>query len=499
MLRASHAQRRTDNDTQLWRRLVVGGMAIIGVMGCADLQKLAGTQELPAGTSDPKTLQTAEGALAAYRGAVAKFEFVTSYTQTGAASFGRSAFLDAVIISGRISDELEPNKLGGSAGQYLNVNAPVIGLDIDARWMTETSNRGRDVYNALQAIRTATAQGIGALSKYAPQTSPALRGHLYALKGYAELLLADLFCSGVPLSEFQFEGDYVYRSGSTTAEIYKHAVVLFDSALAISSDSSRIMNLARVGKGRALLNLGEYTAAIDAVQEVPNDFRYEFPVDWGETLSQESIFEVDDMNGVSVADRKGINGFPYRSSGDPRTAVVSAGQNAFGVPRYFPEKYGTPSGISNISVATGIEARLIQAEALYHAGGNDWLTTLNALRTNGTFTVTQNPDDPNQVDTTWHAGLGGVDGLKPFENPQADTAKVSLIFAERAAWLYLSGARQGDLRRMIRQYRRSQEEVYPIGPYPLPLYSEYGSEVTLVVPKEERSNPLFTGCFDRSA
>ena len=37
------------------------------------------------------------------------------------------------------------------------------------------------------------------------------------------------------------------------------------------------------------------------------------------------------------------------------------------------------------------------------------------------------------------------------------------MFRERAFWLYLSGHRLGDLRRMVRQYGRSADAVFPGG------------------------------------
>ena len=41
-----------------------------------------------------------------------------------------------------------------------------------------------------------------------PAVVRAYRGELYALEGYAEVLLADLFCSGVPLNTFAVEGHH---------------------------------------------------------------------------------------------------------------------------------------------------------------------------------------------------------------------------------------------------------------------------------------------------
>jgi hypothetical protein len=111
-------------------------------------------------------------------------------------------------------------------------------------------------------------------------------------------------------------------------------------------------------------------------------------------------------------------------------------------------------------LASGVEARLIEAEAALQAGDPaTWLATLNALRTDGTFDVT--PMSP--PDTMWHAGGAAAAGLAPLADPGTAGGRVDLLFRERAFWLYLTGYRQGDLRRLIRQYGRTPDQVYPTG------------------------------------
>jgi hypothetical protein len=147
-------------------------------------------------------------------------------------------------------------------------------------------------------------------------------------------------------------------------------------------------------------------------------------------------------------------------------------------------------------LASGVEARLIQAEAALQANDGSWLTMLNTLRTDGTFDTQPNADNPGQTDTLWHAGTGGVPGLAPLSDPQTANDDVDLLFRERAFWLFVTGHRQGDLRRLIRQYHRRQESVYPTGFYQGGL-SAYGTDVTAPIPPQERLNPLFTGCLNR--
>ena len=74
---------------------------------------------------------------------------------------------------------------------------------------------------------------------------------------------------------------------------------------------------------------------------------------------------------------------------------------------------------------------------------------------------------------------------------------VTLFFREKAFWTFGRGQRLGDLRRLVRQYGRAQDQVFPTGQH----YKggNYGSDVNLPVPDAERVNPQFKGCLDRNA
>ena len=54
-----------------------------------------------------------------------------------------------------------------------------------------------------------------------------------------------------------------------------------------------------------------------------------------------------------------------------------------------------------------------------------------------------------------------------------------------------------DLRRLVRQYNRAQENVFPNGNFF--KTGKYGTEVAFPVPDAERTNPNFHGCIDRKA
>jgi hypothetical protein len=189
-------------------------------------------------------------------------------------------------------------------------------------------------------------------------------------------------------------------------------------------------------------------------------------------------------NVATVSDREGDNGLPFISSGDPRTTDTTS-IRSHGLQIYFPRKYKAALRspyYSPIVLADWIEARLIRAEAAYQA--DDPATMLSLL---------------NQLRAT--ALVSGQTTFLPatLTDPGSDSARVSLLFAERASWLYLTGHRQGDLRRLIRQYMRDESAVYPVGEYLAPGQGIYGSDVTAPIPSSEIPNPLFHGCIDREA
>ncbi len=71
---------------------------------------------------------------------------------------------------------------------------------------------------------------------------------------------------------------------------------------------------------------------------------------------------------------------------------------------------------------------------------------------------------------------------------------MDLLFKERAYWMWLTSHRVGDLRRLMRQYNRSQAAAgWPTGSYF--RGGTYGSHVSMLVPFDELNNPLFREAF----
>ncbi|HSR14114.1 MAG TPA: hypothetical protein VLL51_00070, partial [Gemmatimonadales bacterium] len=106
--------------------------------------------------------------------------------------------------------------------------------------------------------------------------------------------------------------------------------------------------------------------------------------------------------------------------------------------------------------------------------------------------------------TGWLAKLNAlratVSGLAPLTDPGNANDRVKLHFSERAFWLFATGTRLMDLRRMVRQYSFPAESVFPTGAFF--KGGLFGPDVNLPVPDIERQNPNYSGgisCLDRNA
>ena len=391
------------------------------------------------------------------------------------------AFHNAFVGPGSVNESSGQIGYGGLlADEYISSGTFPTRHEVDSRKIDLTNGSNLSQFNFLSRARAAAdlaARRYESLDPDAPEHSLAL-----SLDGFSSILFGEDYCSGVPFSVFTDDGDIEYGEPLTTQQIFERAITKFDAALAVSGATADLLNLARVGKGRALLDLGRYDEAAAAVADVPDDFVY---------IIESSDNTSDETNGVyifgenakrlSVADKEGGNGLDYLSSNDPRVkwapALAASGDTIAGqdgtTPLMLQLKY--PDRSAPAPVATGIEARLIEAEAAMQAGSGDFMTKLNDAR----------------------AQFDGLSPLTAGDIPADAAGKTDLLVRERAFDLWLTAHRLGDLRRLIRQYGRDSESVFPTGVWF--KGGTYGSDVNLPVPQEEENNPNFHGCLDRNA
>lgn len=388
------------------------------------------------------------------------------------------------------------SEAGIMTDEFKNTDFQNTRQDVDQRAIT--TDNGSIPYTAVTQARGFVITAIDAMKTYNP-TLTADIGELYMSLAFVELSLAEDFCNGIPLGS-ALNGQIVLGKPLTNAAVYAAALAHVDSALTITlgSDAGSIFirNAALIIKGRILVNLGQYSAAATAVAGVPSAFQYLWTSDPANNSDDNGIFGNINLNHrMSAADSFDIvggaknvikNALPYFSANDSRVPIKSGNDVN---PKVQAEDGSTPHFVQLIwtrddplPVASGIDARLMEAEAQLQASNfSGMLATLNALRTA--------PPKISNYQPTALAALTTV--------PATKDEAATLFFREKAFWTYGRGQRLGDLRRLIRQYNRTEDNVFPKGVYF--KGGIYGSDVNFPVPDTEKVNPLFTGCIDRKA
>jgi len=390
---------------------------------------------------------------------------------------GGSSPLGLALTGGLLADEIYSARSGTEPTDDRSLNPNAFPLDT---W-TQVGNAYTRLIRAEQLLTT-----------YPPATGAATQfATIQEDLGYVMAITAEDYCNGVPMWDGKDPNNITTVTMSTT-DLYNAAIAHFDSALTlIGTSNTTIRYIALIGKARTLVDLAQagnlatgFAAAAAITPEVPTSFTYNAAFSTSTAGVVNAMYDwMSGTRNFGASDKEGGNGLPYVSSKDPRILVngakTSRGQDGSIVPLFL--QYTTTN--APIAVATGIEARLIEAEAQLAAGNtSQWLATLNALRASaqsyGTVTLAAN-------------------ALPPLADPGTADGRVSLMFQERAFWMYITAHRLGDMRRLVRQYGRATESVYPTGAYF--KGGNYGTDVTLVPNQAETNNTGWQGCTDKKA
>ena len=320
---------------------------------------------------------------------------------------------------------------GMLSGEYLNSNGFVDNHPWEWRGIQEIKaapgncNYGRATtamgfYTPLQQARFQLEDAFKRMDAFTDAQVPnraLLLAQMRAYVGYADLLLGEGMC--------EMTMDNGPRM--TRAEVFAAAEARFTDAItrATAVNDASLLNMARVGRARARLDLKNLVGAASDAILVPSGFvrNAEF-TEGGAAQRENRIYNLTIRNEyLSVA-------IPYRNltvngvSGtvaDPRVRVKDAGKKANdGVtPLFQQQKFIAQTGGTSHPIASWNEAQLIYAEAV---GGQQGFDALNAVRTaNGVPTLTG-----------------------PAPTGQAFT---DLVLEERRRQLFSEGQRYGDMLR----------------------------------------------------
>lgn len=413
---------------------------------------------------NPVDVQSIAGANAVRLGALARLNAATSGDE--------SLFL----LGGLLTDE------------WINGDSFIARQEIDQRTITRENTFLTAANRVLHRARLSAEQAVSLLTEFNPAAPGWQVAEMYFVQGYTINLLAEHYCSGLIFSSV-VDGIEQYGSPLTTTASFEKALALVDQGITkvtgTTTDDTRVRNALRVLRGRILVNLNRHAEAATAVAGVPNSFTYNML--HAATATSNQIWNFNSLSRrYSVSVNEGTNGLNFGGSNDPRVPVCQGGDatcRALGVTlatrddllRPIIVAAAWPARETPVAITNGIEARMIEAEAQLKAGNaTAALATLNAARAT-------------------------VPGLAPLALAATPAAQLTQLFSERGFWFYGRGYRTGDLRRLIRQYQRAANTVFPTGTWH--KGGNYGVDVNFPVPQAEQNNPNAAGaaCIDRNA
>jgi hypothetical protein len=413
---------------------------------------------------DPAEVQSAAGANATRVGALARFNWATSGVPAG----GEESLL---LFGGLFADE------------WINGDSFIARHEIDRRLINPDNTFLTAANRALHRARLSAEQAVELLDRWVPNAPAWQVAEMHLIQAYVVNILAEHYCDGLVFSTV-VEGRESYGSPITVTAAFERALGHANDGLALAfgtdTASLRVQRGLQVIKGRILMNLNRPAEAATAVVGVPTAFQYF--MQHSATTSTNAFWLLNTSSRrYSVGNSEGTNGLNFATAGDPRVPVCVGGSagcvtqvNRDDLQQPFHVQRIWTTATASVAIIQGVEARMIEAEAQLRAGdATSSLNTLNAARA----TVT---------------------GLTPLVDAGSTAARVDQLFRERAFWLFGRGHRVGDLRRLIRQYSRSANTVFPTGMWH--KGGNYGTDVNMPVPQAELNNPnVQQSCLGRDA
>ena len=474
--------------------VAVSAVAFLPVLGaCSDVTDTL-LEAVDPDVIPPESSNSAEGALALYFGALGRLKTMASGTGGEGSTW---------LFGGLLADE------------WSTSSTFVQNDETDQRSIQTNNSTVTTMFRQLARSRTSANEAIRLMRVWREDETTRI-AELYFVRAFAEMTMANDYCNGIPLSSQDSTGALVFDVPRTNQFVFDIAVASADSGLALipaSATGAQDLLVRRsllVTKARALLGLNKIAeaAALMTTAAVPTSFTYDLTYAtssgditlWAQPRSSRRYTVGDSLEGRG-RNLLVKNAVPFFSAKDPRvpatyTVANSGKDTTISQDGLIPSRTTTLWGRSTtVSAVNGLDARLIEAEGRLKANDFAGMTAiLNALR--------ENPPKLGdiQVPARPATGTPPAGSLAPLTAPATLDAAINLYFREKAFWQFGRGYRLGDLRRLIRQYGRTQDQVFPVGVH----YrgGNYGVDVNLPVPQAEENNPALDGksaCIDRNA
>lgn len=284
--------------------------------------------------------------------------------------------------------------------------------------------------------------------------------------GFGLVLMGEAFCEGTMAQPGNEPGPLMTSEQLLETAVNRFERTISEATAAGGGEATNMANAARVGMGRALLQLGRTDEAIQAVQGVADDFVFNVPF-------------VDDAgnrgrlgNGVyffsAGGSRESFVVPPhYREigqdltndeeiTGDPRIQFYDSGRDGQDNTLRLWSQLKYDNWAAPVDLASGLEARYIEVEARNDPA--EMLAFINERREAG--------------------------GHDPYEGDDL----LGELMAQRSIDFWITARRMGDWRRN----GDAVPNILPPGPYYKPELPDVGNQTCLPIPFNERQhNPNF--------
>jgi hypothetical protein len=427
---------------------LITALTLFGASACSDITSLK--QENP-GTLSVESLYVPANAQLLVNGAIGDFE---------------CAYNRYVVGSGLLADELTV-----AISQSAN-------YDYDARRLLTNASYGTancgspspstyqqpGIYTPLSVARATADTALAKLEGWTDQevaNRQKLIGQAATYAGYSLVLLGEGMCSAAINLGPELQ----------PAQLFSEAVARFTKAVdaATAANDAATLNLARLGRARAELDLGgaqNLAAAAADAATIPASFAANTSPDAINARRQNIVFMSISQSAFSTVDTAFRNVLvPGGTTQDPRVAVIDLNRNgtAAGSRLFIPAK----DNANNAPVRLGsyAEAQLIIAE--------------NAAATG----------DLAAAVTAINNARSRTPGLPAYVLPAGATAAdvKAQIVEERRREFFMEGHRLGDLRRYGLPFLPAAGTPYQYG-------GVYGTQTCFPLPDVERiNNPTIAG------
>ncbi len=375
------------------------------------------------------------------------------------------AYFRYTTAAGLLGDELVNAFANATTDHYDRRTHPLTGTYAGSCG----AHQNPGVYTSLSVARASADTILARLESWTDAEMPAgvnrqvLIARAAAYAGYSLLLLGEGMCSAA----------INVGPELTPAELFAEARIRFDKAVAAAAGDATLLNLARVGRARTLLNLAYPTPTTPNLQLLALA---------ATDAAAVTAFTVNAVASITGANRQqntifahtGLAGSSNFSSVDPTFANLTFGSPAVADPRV-PVTVTTQTGADGLTplrmqrkyaslgaaapVARRAEARLILAEAnAQGAGGTvqDAVTIINELHT-----------------------AAGIPAYDP--NAAGALPVLQQVREERRRELFLESHRLGDMRRYGLPLLPAVGATFPRG-------GQYGDMRCFPLPAVERNN-----------